>query len=438
MLNNIDLAKSNHENLPNKCLLKNGTIIDPVQREEFKKDLLIENGKIVKIAENINEENCEVIDCKGKYISTGFFDLHVHFREPGLEQAENIITGSNAAMAGGFTGVLMMANTNPCVDNKFIFRDLNSRKENLLVDAYQVPAVTIGRKGEVLVEMAELVSEGALAFSDDGSGIQKSETMRGALEYSKMFDKPLLVHEEDTSFNIGVMNESLISTELGLPATPTLSEDNMVARDILLTDYTKGRTHFQHISTKQSIEMVRQAKKKGINVTCEVTPHHLYFTDEKIRSFSTNYKMNPPLRSNEDLEAILEGFKDGTIDAIATDHAPHTPESKKKEFNFAPFGVIGLETAFNSSYTKLVLGGYLDLMTLLEKLIVNPRKIINLDYDLLKEGQVANLVVFDTETKTTITEDFFKSKARNSAFIGEELTGKIHAVINKNRICKSC
>ena len=436
--NNINLSKPIHSELSENCLVKGGTVIDLVAGTELKKDILIVNGVIDKIEDNLEiSDNCEAVDATGKYVSVGFFDMHVHFREPGNEQAENIITGTNGAMVGGYTGVAMMPNTKPCIDNKFIFNDIKSKCQNLLVDAFQIPAVTVGRKGETIVEMAELVENGAVAFTDDGSGIQKSSSMRGALEYSKMFDVPILVHAQDETFESGVMNESVNSTILGMAGIPNLSEDIMVARDILIAEYTDGRAHFQHVSTKGSVELIRNAKKKGLKITAEVTPHHFSLTDDKIETFSTDYKMAPPLRTREDVDSILEALKDGTLDAIATDHAPHAPELKNVEFDYAPFGTMGVESAFSAGMKYLVKTGVLNLAEYLAKITVNPRKILNLDYDLIKVGKKANLTIFDTDTKWTVDRYKLKSLSRNTCFHGEELDGKVYCVINNGKIFKS-
>lgn len=434
MLNNLNLIKSIHKTLPEHVIIKGGTIIDAFKGKEYKSDIEIKNGKIEKIAENIDSTTATVIDANGKYISQGFFDMHVHFREPGNEQAENIISGSNAAMAGGFTGVAMMPNTNPCIDNKFIFNDIKARCRNLLVDCHPIPAATVGRKGEVITEMAELVEAGALGFTDDGSGIQSAEAMRGALEYASMFETPVMVHSQDNTLFGGHMNESEVSTMLGMPAIPNLAEDIMIARDILILEYTGGKLHIQHVSTWRAIDIIRKAKKKGLNITCEVTPHHFSLTDEKVETFSTDYKMSPPLRSREDVDAILEGLKDGTIDAIATDHAPHAPEKKNVEFEFAPFGVIGLETALSAGIKFLVEPGILTLSELVKKLAVAPRQILNLEADLLEEGKNANIVVFDTDTEWTVDRFKMKSLARNTCYNGEEFKGKVHITINNGKI----
>ncbi|PID27222.1 MAG: dihydroorotase [Candidatus Cloacimonadota bacterium] len=435
MFNNLTLTKPEYKNLPVKVLIKNGKIVDPVNGINEIKDIKIIDGVIEEIATKIAvEDDTLVINAEGKYISQGFFDMHVHFRDPGIEQAENIVSGSNAAMAGGFTGVAMMPNTEPCIDNKFLFNDLVSRSKDFLVDCHPIPAITVGRKGEKITEMAELVETGALGFTDDGSGVQSSESSRRALEYSKMFDVPIMVHAQDTSFEPGVMNEGFYSTLLGMAGISNLTEDLMISRDIHIAEYTGGKLHIQHISTKKGVELVRDAKKRGLKVTAEVTPHHFSLTDEKVTTFSTDFKMAPPLRAEDDLKAVLEGLKDGTIDAIATDHAPHTPEKKNVEFDFAPFGVIGLETSFAAGNSNLVKKGILTIESLIEKMAVNPRKILKLDYDLIKVGNKANLTIFDTETEFVVDRFKMKSLSRNTAFNGETLFGKVYHTINNGKI----
>ncbi len=438
MINNISLCEPLYKTLPKKVLIKNGTVIDPFSEKEYESDILISNGKIEKIAKNIKaEKGCEEIDAKGLFVSPGFFDMHVHLREPGYEQAENFVSGTNAAMAGGVTALAAMANTTPCVDNKFVYNDIKSRVKGLLVDVHQIPAVTIRREGKTIVEMTELVEAGAPAFSDDGSGIRSSETMKGALEYAKMFGTPILVHPEDHTFAEGVMNESLSSTELGMSYIPAIAESINVARDIEIARYVDGTVHFQHVSVKESIELVRKAKKEGLKVTCEVTPHHFSLTDDMVRTFSTDYKMNPPLRTQEDVDAVHKALKDGTIDAIATDHAPHPSEKKNVEFDFAPFGVLGLETMFSAGITYLVRKKKLSLMEFLKKITVNPRKILNLEADMIKKGKTAELVIFDKDKKWKVDRRKLNSLSINTCFHDDTHYGKVLYTINNGKIFKA-
>jgi len=438
MINNIYLSEPDFKQLAGKMLIKNGTVIDTSAEKQYKADILIVNGRIEKISENIKvEKGFEVIDAKGLYITSGFFDMHVHLREPGYEQAENIVTGTNAAMSGGITSLAAMANTTPCVDNKFILKDIQSRSKELLVNVHQIPAVTLKREGKVLVEMTELFENGALAFSDDGNGIQSSETMTGALTYAKMFGTPILVHPEDHSFSEWVMNESLTSTELGMSYLPNIAESINVTRDIEIARYVGGKVHFQHVSAKESVELIRKAKKEKLKVTCEVTPHHFSLTDDKVRTFSTDFKMNPPLRTQEDLDAIHKGLKDGTIDVIATDHAPHPSEKKNVEFDFAPFGVLGLETMFSTGITYLVRPEKLSLMEFLKKITVNPRKILNIDADLLKKEKLLELTIFDINQKWKVDRRKLKSLSINTCFHGETHYGKVRFTINNGKIFKA-
>lgn len=421
--------------LPESCLLKNSNIIDTHNRNEYVADLRIKNGIICEIGANLTlNKNEQVFDLTGKYITSGFFDLHVHFREPGLEQAEDVISGCNAAMAGGFTGVAMMPNTTPAMDQIKLFNDLNSRGKSLLVDTYQIPAITTGREGKNIVKMEEFVKNGSLGFSDDGTGIQDSLTMKKALEIASELNVPLMVHSEDDSLKNGSINEGIISKKLNLPGISTLTEDIMIARDILISEYTEGKVHFQHVSTKGAVELIRKAKEKGLKITSEATPHHFSLDETKLLNLDTNFKMNPPLRAQDDVKAIQIGLKDGTIDAIATDHAPHTKESKQKNLENAPFGVIGLETAFGVGYKNLVQSKVLSFMEYLTKLNYYPRKILNLETNLVRTGIAANLVILDLNTKYVIKESSFKSKSSNSCFLGEELTAKAIGVINKNKI----
>lgn len=438
MINNISLSEPLFKPAAKKMLIKNGVVADAYSDKEYKSDILIVGGIIEKIAENIKaEKDFEVIDAKGMFISSGFFDMHVHLREPGYEQAENIVTGTNAAMSGGVTSLASMANTTPCVDNKFIMKDIQNRSKDLLVNVHQIPAVTLKREGKVLVEMTELVENGALAFTDDGNGIQSAETMTGALTYAKMFGTPILVHPEDHSFSEWVMNESFTSTELGMTYLPNIAESINVARDIEIARYVDGTVHFQHVSAKESVELIRKAKKEKLKVTCEVTPHHFALTDDKVRTFSTDFKMNPPLRTQEDVDAVHKALKDGTIDVIATDHAPHPSEKKNVEFDFAPFGVLGLETMFSAGITYLVRPKKLSLLEFLKKITVNPRKILNLEANLLKKGRIAELTIFDINQKWKVDRRKLKSLSINTCFHDDTHYGKVKYTINNGKIFKA-
>ncbi len=419
-----------------KIILKGITLLHPEQKINEQKDLLIESGIIKKIG-NLSQtdySSAEVFDFNGKYCVPGLFDMHVHLREPGREDTETVLTGSNAAATGGFTAVACMPNTTPAIDSAEVANFIKHKAENHLVDVYPVGAVSKERKGESLAPIAELVDAGAVGFSDDGVAVKTSALVRNAMEYLKMYNLPLMEHCEDESLAGGAMNEGTISTELGLPALATVAEDLTVARDILIAEYVGGKIHIQHISSKKSVELVREAKTRGVKITAEVTPHHFTLTDEELRTYDTNYKMNPPLRTQEDVEAIIEGLKDGTIDCIASDHAPHAIEDKEAEFIDAPNGIIGLETQLGLAISELVKKKYISFERLIEIMAINPRKILNLYVPLFKEGEKANLTIIDTDLIWTVDKNKFKSKSRNTPFDKRLLTGKAVAAINNNKM----
>jgi len=416
-----------------KLLLVNGTIVEPGQGQ-FKNDILIVNGRIEKIG-GVDRTSFagEIVDLTGRLVVPGLLDMHAHFREPGREDEETIETGCQAAMAGGFTGVCVMPNTDPPVDDAEVVRFILDRAAGQLVDVYPIAAVTKGRRGKELTEMAELVEAGAVAFSDDGSPVVDSEIMRRALEYTSMLGVPVIDHCEDLSLSRnGVMNESFVSTELGLPGIPNISEEVVVARDLLLAKYTGGRVHIAHLSTAGSVELLRRAKNDGLKVTCEVTPHHFSLTDEAVRSYDANYKMNPPLRTAADVEAIKAALKDGTIDVIATDHAPHSIEEKEVEFSAAPFGIIGLETVLGLVFTQLIDTGVLTLPEAIEKMSVAPARILGCGQRRISPGQPANLTIIDPNARWVVDKMQFKSKSRNSPFHGWTLRGRVFGLVNKS------
>jgi len=419
-----------------KIILKNARVINPIQKLDSKLDLLIEDGVIQKIGE-ISEKvvkDSQIFDFENKICVPGLFDMHVHLREPGREDEETIDTGSNSAAAGGFTGVACMPNTSPDIDSAEIVKFIKEKSKKNLVDVFPVAAATLNRKGEALSPMAELYEAGAIAFSDDGSVIKNAGILRRVLEYSKMFDVPVIEHCEDETLSDGAMNEGLVSTILGMPSIPNVAEDLIVARDILMAEFTDARIHIAHISTKGAVELIRQAKKRGVKVTAEVTPHHFTLTDDSLKLFDTNYKMSPPLRTTSDIQAILEGLKDGTIDCIASDHAPHAIEEKEMEFVFAPNGIVGLETTLGISISELVHKKILTLNQLIEKLSINPRKILNLPIPEIKEGSEVNLTIIDTDLIWTVDVTKLKSKSKNSPFDKRLLTGKSISVINKRQM----
>lgn len=419
-----------------QIVLKGTTLLDPVQKLNHKADLLIVDGIIHKVG-NLSKDdyrNSTVYEFEGKYCAPGFFDMHVHLREPGREDKETILTGSNSAAAGGFTGIACMPNTTPAIETAEIVRFIKEKSAPHLVEVFPVAAATHERKGESLSPMCELFEAGAVAFSDDGTAVKTAGILRTAMEYAKMFDAPIIEHCEDPSMADGSMNEGYTSTLLGLLAIPSVAEDIIVMRDIMVAEYVKGKVHIAHISSKNAVELVRQAKKKGINVTAEVAPHHFTLTEECLKDYDTNFKMNPPLRTKADVDAMIEGLKDGTIDCIATDHAPHAIEEKEYEFIYAPNGIVGLETAIGLAITNLVEKKHLTLTQLVEKFAVNPRKILNIPVPAIKEGELANLTIFDPKAKWTVDITKFKSKSKNSPFDKTELTGQPYAVVNRAKL----
>jgi dihydroorotase len=421
-----------------KVILKNVNILNPDQKlNEKNTNILLSEGKIAKIGELNSEDvkgETKEYDLSGKYIVPGFFDMHVHLREPGREDEETVITGCQSAANGGFTGLACMPNTEPAIDSAEVVSLIKKQAANQLVDVFVIAAATLGRKGEVISPMAELKESGVVGFSDDGVAIKTAAILRRAMEYSGMYNLPVIEHCEDETLAGGAMNEGINSTKLGLPPVPSVAEDLIVSRDILMAEYTGSKIHIAHISTKKSVEMVRQAKKNGIKVTAEATPHHFSLTDDYIRTYDTNYKMNPPLRTKEDVEEILKGLKDGTIDCIASDHAPHSAEEKEVEFEFAPNGIIGLETEIGVALTDLYHKKVLTLEQLIEKMAVNPRKILNIPVPKIQVGENANFTILDPDEVWTVDLDKFKSKSRNSPFNKRLLTGRAAGVINKSKM----
>jgi dihydroorotase len=424
---------------PMDMLLKNGRLIDPVSGRDEALDIHLVDGRIEKIAAAIPvSSSTRVVELKGKIVAPGFFDMHVHLREPGFEHKETILTGCTSAAAGGFTAVACMPNTNPAIDDESVVRFIQEKAKlalNGLVDVHPVAAVTLGRKGEQLAPIAELARAGAVAFTDDGDPVHDAEIMRRALEYAKMFNKPIIQHAQDLPLTKGgVMNESFNSTTLGLPGMPAIAEDIMVARDIRLSAYTSAQYHVAHMSTAGCVDLVRDAKGRGLQVTCEVTPHHFTLTDDAVRSYDTNTKMNPPLRTRDDVEAMKQGLKDGTIDVIATDHAPHSYDEKQVEFQSAPFGIVGLETAIGLAITELFEKNILSLYQIIEKLSTNPRRVLHLPEIKIQEGEIANLTIFDPRIEWVVDIQKLKSKSKNSPFHGFALHGKAAGVINNGRM----
>ncbi len=410
-------------------LITNGRVIDPSQKLDAKLDVLIEDGRIAKIDRKI-KASAEVFDADGLVVAPGFIDLHTHLREPGQEHKETIASGTRAAVAGGYTAVCAMANTVPPNDERAVTEMVVAEAaRNGACRVYPIGAVSKGLKGEELAELADLRTAGCVAVSDDGRPVWNAQLMRRALEYCSMLGIPVVAHEEDAHLNEGgVMHEGYYSTLLGLAGIPAASEETLVARDVILAKMTGAHLHIAHLSTAGAIEAVRTARRAGVNVTCEVAPHHLALTDDALQSFSTNLKMNPPLRSKEHRDAILEGLADGTVDAIATDHAPHHFDEKNVEFDLAPFGVIGLETAFPVCYDRLVRKKVIGLDRLIELLSTGPARVFNLPGGTLKAGSVADVTILDLDARYDVAAPFV-SRASNSAFIGEKLQGRAAATI---------
>ncbi|MFH1288879.1 MAG: dihydroorotase [bacterium] len=406
-------------------LLKNGRVIDPSQKIDAKLDILIEKGKIVELGNNLDSRTKNIVDLSDKIVCPGFIDMHVHLREPGFEYKETIKTGTCAAARGGFTSIACMPNTNPVADNQEVIRFIiNRAKEEGIVNVFPIGAVSKGLKGEELTEMGELFESGVKALSDDGKCVQNAGLMRRVFQYAKMFNLTIISHCEDINLSKnGMINEGFISTKLGLIGIPKACEEIIVARDIQLAEFTKGKLHIAHISSSYSVELVRQAKKRGVNVTAEVTPHHLLLDESLAEGFDTNTKVNPPLRGEDDRFALLEGLKDGTIDCIASDHAPHSRVDKELEFDQAAFGIVGLETSISVILTQLVCQKKLALSQMIEKFTLNPAKILNLNKGTLKKGKDADITVIDLEKESIIDPNNFFSKGRNTPFSGWKVKG---------------
>jgi dihydroorotase len=425
-----DERETVHE--PTHLRIKDGTIV------ELGDDLEADDNEAGNNGVNGNEE--ETFDAGGAYCSPGWMDMHVHLREPGYEHKETIATGCRAAAFGGFTEVACMPNTNPPTHTRDVVEYIKSKSEKLPVEVHPIGCVSKNRAGKAIAEMADMQDGGAVAFSDDGDPVFDSELMRVALEYSSMLGMPIINHEEDLKLSRpGHMHEGKVSTRLGLDGTPGIAEEVMIARDILLAEFTGGHVHVAHISTARAVELVRRAKVDGINVTTEVCAHHFDLTDEEIdrQHFDTNFKMHPPLRTQNDVDAMIEGLADGTIDAICTDHAPHAIEEKEVEFLYAPNGIIGLETAWPIAVRQLLQSDKMALPAILKKLVENPRNILNIKVPKIEEGASANLTLFNTDEEWTFSADNVQSKSKNSPYLGEPMTGRAVAIYNKGQFVEN-
>ncbi|MGB9825878.1 MAG: dihydroorotase [Desulfofundulus sp.] len=419
-----------------KLLVKGGQVIDPGAGKIFTADVLIVEGKIAAVGRGLEPGECAVLNVNGKLVAPGLIDMHVHFREPGFEAKETIATGSQAAVRGGFTAVACMPNTDPVADNRSVISYIKARaKEVGLVKVYPVGALTRGSRGEELTEMADLKEAGAVALSDDGRPVASAAVMRRAMQYARMVGLPVISHCEEPALSAGgVMHEGYMSTVLGLPGIPAAAEEIMVARDIILSEYTGCHLHIAHVSTAGSVRLLRDAKARGIPVTAEVTPHHFTLTDRAVADYDTSTKVNPPLRTEEDVAALKEALADGTIDVIATDHAPHTLEEKDVEYPLAPFGLVGLETALGLVWTELVIPGVLSPVEAIRKLTVNPARILGLEEGVLKVGADADITIIDPELTEVVDPDTFASKGRNTPFAGRRLKGLPVATIARGRL----
>ncbi len=410
-----------------RLLIKNGRVVDPSQKLDEGLDVLVVEGKIARLAERITDKDAEVVDATGLVVAPGFIDVHVHLREPGYEYKETIASGTRAAAAGGFTAVCCMPNTNPVNDNPAVTEFILARARHAAAArVYPVGAISKGLAGEELAEIGEMVRAGAVAFSDDGKPVVSSYLMRRALEYSLLFDVPIVDHcEEPTLAGRGVMHEGAVATRLGLRGIPAAAEEVMVWRDVVLAELTGARLHVAHLSTAGSLAAVRQAKAKGLRVSCEVTPHHLAFTDQAVAesNYDTNTKMNPPLRAAEHVEALVEGVLDGTVDCLATDHAPHHGDEKNVEFDKAPFGIVGLETALPVTFDLLVVKHRMPLSRFVACWSTNPARLFRLPGGTLKVGSPADITVFNPELRAVVNPEKFFSLSRNTPFAGKRLRG---------------
>lgn len=417
-------------------LIRNGRVIDPSQGMDKSADVLIENGRVAAIGNGLTAPNGKTIDATGQIVCPGLIDIHVHLREPGNEDAETIASGSAAAAAGGFTSIACMPNTQPALDNEamveFVFRQAARAG---LCNVYPIGAITKRREGKELAEMGQMVRAGAVGFSDDGAGVADPAVMLRALQYAKMFDRPIIQHCEDASLaEGGAMNAGPTALRLGLPGIPAMAEEMMIQRDLLLAANTQARYHVAHISTAGAVQMVREGKRRKIQVTTEVCPHHLLLTDDCCDTYDTNYKMNPPLRSEADVEACIAGVADGTIDCLVTDHAPHDRARKELDFQNAPFGIVGLEVALGLFVKALVTPGHLDWPGLIARMTVNPARVLGLAKGTLGVGSDGDVTIIDPNRSWTVDPTEFRSLSRNCPYEGWELRGRAMQTVVGGRV----
>lgn len=417
-------------------LIRGGRVIDPKTKIDDTLDILVAGNKIQKIGRKIKKGSTQLLNAKGKIVCPGFIDLHCHLRDPGRPDAETIASGSNSAVTGGFTTVCCMPNTEPAIDNEGIVNYIYKEAAKInLCRIFPIGAITKKREGKELTEFGELIRAGVKGFSDDGNVVSDASVLRHALEYSKVFNVPIFEHpiNKELAQN-GLMNEGIVATRLGLKGSPALAEEVVVARDLLIAKFTGARLHLCHISTKGAIELIKKAKREGVNVTCETCPHYFFFNDEMLEKFDTNCKVNPPIRSEQDRQAVIKGLRDGTIDCIATDHAPHCQAEKELQFTRAPFGMIGFETTLSMIVMELINKQRQKWLNVLDKLTMNPAHILNEKSGSLKKGAVADIAIIDPKKKWRFTSGKINSKSKNSPLLNRELTGKSICVIVNGEI----
>ena len=421
----------------NSMLIRGGRVIDPANGIDKIADILVENGKVAAIGENLACENVQVIDASGKVVAPGFIDMHCHLRDPGQEYKEDLISGTKAAARGGFTGVCCMPNTKPVNDNAAVTRYIleKAQWQGSGVHVYPVGAISKGLEGKEMAEIGRMKQAGIVAISDDGKPVENSNLLRLAMEYADYFNVFVMSHSEDKNLVAdGVMNEGFISTKLGLPGITRAAEEVMIARDILVAEAVGKRIHLCHVSTRGGVQLVREAKKRGVRVTAETAPHYIAATDEWVMGYDSNCRVNPPLREEDDRQAVIAGLVDGTLDAIATDHAPHHQDEKKVEFHIAASGISGFETAFCLSNTKLVKDGHLTLSQLIDKMSATPAKLLGVQGGSLAVGSAADIVVLDPDREITVNADKFVSRGHNTPFHGKNYFGAVCMTIVGGRV----